>query len=90
MKELDLMLANSQMRMIKLVLQNSINDIKENNPHRIDLIQSMEKRLAELHEIHLTYLRLENEHQMIITKLYDLHRENLELKKQNKDLNEMI
>jgi hypothetical protein len=90
MKELDLMLANSQMRMIKLVLQNSINDIKENNPHRMDLIQSMEKRLAELHEIHLTYLRLENEHKMIITKLYDLHRENLELKKQNKDLNEII
>jgi hypothetical protein len=84
------MLANSQMRMIKLVLQNSINDIKENNPHRMDLIQSMEKRLAELHEIHLTYLRLENEHKMIITKLYDLHRENLELKKQNKDLNEII
>ncbi len=90
MKELDLMLANSQMRMIKLVLQNSINDIRENNPHRMDLIQSMEKRLAELHEIHLTYLRLENEHKMIITKLYDLHRENLELKKQIKDLNEFI
>lgn len=90
MKQLDLLLANSQMRMIKLVLQNSITDIKENNPHRVDLISSMEKRLAELHEIHLTYMRLENEHKLVISKMYDLHRENLELKKQNKELNEML
>lgn len=89
-KQLDLILANSQMLIIRQVLQNSINDIKFNNPHRVDLITGMEKRLLELCEIQMTYIRLEDDHKAVIKKIYELHKENLELKKQVQELKEFI
>lgn len=89
-KQLDLILANSQMLIIRQVLQNSINDIKHNNPHRVDLIGSMEQRLQDLCEIQMTYLRLEDDHKAVIKKIYELHKENLELKKENTELKKLL
>jgi hypothetical protein len=89
-KQLDLILANSQMLIIRQVLQNSINDIKFNNPHRTDLIIGMEKRLLELCEIQMTYMRLEDDHKSVIKKLYELHAENLALKKEVQELKQFL
>jgi len=90
MKQLDIILAHSQLLMLRRVLISSIDEIKEKHPTRIDLISSMEKRTQELMEATIVFHKLEKEHNQVLKKLYSLHEDNLRLKKENKELKELL
>jgi len=86
MKELDILTAQINLRTLDQALSMSIDDLKAKHAHRVDLIKPMETRQIELKEAMLTFYRVCEDHKQVITKLYALHAENLELKKQVNDL----
>jgi hypothetical protein len=86
MKELDILTAQINLRTLDQALSMSIDDLKAKHAHRVDLIKPMETRQMELKEAMLTFYRVCEDHKQVIKKLYALHTENLELKKQVNDL----
>lgn len=86
MKELDILTAQINLRTLDRALTMSIDNLKTKHTHRVDLIKPMEERQIELKEAMLTFYRVCEDHKQVITKLYALHTENLELKKQVNDL----
>jgi len=86
MKELDILTAQINLQTLDKALTLSIEDLKAKHSHRVDLIEPMETRQIELKEAMLTFYRVCEDHKQVIKKLYTLHAENLELKKQVNDL----
>jgi len=86
MKDLDILTAQINLQTLDKALSMSIDDLKAKHSHRVDLIEPMETRSIELKEAMLTFYRVCEDHKQVITKLYALHTENLELKKQVNDL----
>jgi len=89
-KQLDILTAQLNLRTLDKALEMSIEDIKRNHPTRLDLIGPMEARLIELKEAQLVFQRLISDHEATIKKIYKIHTENLELKKQVNDLKILI
>lgn len=85
-KQLDILTAQINLRTLDKAIALSIEDIKRNHPTRLDLITPMEARLVELKEAQLVFQRLISDHDAVIKKIYSIHTENLELKKQVNDL----
>jgi len=86
MKDLDILTAQINLQTLDKALSMSIDDLKAKHSHRVDLIEPMETRSIELKEAMLTFYRVCEDHKQVIKKLYALHAENLELKKQVNDL----
>lgn len=86
MKDLDILTAQINLQTLDKALTLSIEDLKAKHSHRVDLIKPMEERQIELKEAMLTFYRVCEDHKQVIKKLYALHTENLELKKQVNDL----
>jgi len=86
MKELDILTAQINLQTLDKALSMSIEDLKAKHSHRVDLIEPMETRSIELKQAMLTFYRVCEDHKQVIKKLYALHTENLELKKQVNDL----
>jgi len=85
-KQLDILTAQINLRTLDKAIELSIEDIRRNYPTRLDLIEPMETRLIELKETELVFQRLVSDHEATIKKIYALHTENLELKKQVNEL----
>jgi hypothetical protein len=85
-KQLDILTAQINLRTLDKAIELSIDEIRRNHPTRLDLIVPMELRLLELKESQLVFQRLISDHESTIKKIYDIHSENLELKKQVNDL----
>jgi len=88
--ELDLLSSKINLNHTCLKLQVSIEDIKAKNPHRTDLINSMEQSLHEIKKAMLVYERLEKEFRVTRQINFDLQHINLELKQDVKDLKKII
>jgi len=71
-------------------VQSSLDEIKEKNGHRTDLIESMEATLLDLNEIRRIIDGLENELRFANSSAFRLERLCLELKAENKELKNEI
>jgi len=74
-------------------IQDSLDDIKKRNPHRTDLITSMEASLGDLQIVRDTIKEMEKELRFARSTAFRLERIGLELKAQIKELkheNEML
>jgi hypothetical protein len=85
-KQLDILTAQINLRTLDKAIELSIDEIRRNHPTRLDLIVPMELRLLELKEAQLVFQRLISDHESAIKKIYSIHTENLELKKQVNEL----
>jgi len=88
--ELELLSSRVNLNHTCLKLQVSIDEIKTKNPHRTDLINSMEQSLHELKKAMLVYQTLEKEFRTARQINFDLQHINLELKQDVKDLKKII
>ena len=64
MNSLDILTAKINMNTTILKFKNSIKDLKKNNPHRHDLINSMTESLKDVEEFNNIFLELEHEYKM--------------------------
>lgn len=78
--ETNILLAKIDLRTTILKLELSLQDIKDNNPKRTDLIDSMEQSLNDLINISKTFVAMEKELQLQHHRIMALERLNLELK----------
>jgi hypothetical protein len=90
MKELDILLAHTQLDVLRKAIISSLDEIREKHPNRLDLIDSMNQKSIDLMEAHLVFHALEKEHKEVISKMYSLHLENQKLSKENKELKELL
>lgn len=90
MKDLDILTAQINLQTLDKALAMSVEDLKKNHSHRIDLIEPMEERLIELKEAMLVFYRVCEDHKQVIKKIYSLHEENLRLKTENNELKKFI
>lgn len=88
--ELELLTSRINLNHTCIKLQLSIEDIKTKNPHRTDLINSMEQSLYEIKKAMLVYQTLEKEFRTTRQINFDLQHINLELKQEAKDLKKII
>jgi hypothetical protein len=88
--ELELLTSRINLNHTCLKLQLSIEDIKTKNPHRTDLINSMEQSLYEIKKAMLVYGTLEKEFRTTRQINFDLQHINLELKQDVKNLKKII
>ena len=77
--ETNILLAKIDLRTIILKLESSLQDIKDNNPKRTDLIDSMEQSLNDLINISKTFVAMEKELQLQHHRLMTLERLNNEI-----------
>jgi predicted nuclease with TOPRIM domain len=68
----------------------SLDEIKEKNGHRTDLIDSMEATFSDLNEIRRTIDEMEKELRFVNSSVFRLERICLELKAENKELKNEI
>ena len=78
--ETNILLAKIDLRTTILKLELSLQDIKNNNPKRTDLIDSMEQSLNDLINVSKTFVAMEKELQIQHNRIMTLERLNLELK----------
>ena len=71
-------------------LQVSIDEIKAKNPHRTDLINSMEQSLYEIKKAMVVYDTLEKEFRAARQMNFDLERLNLEQKQEIQNFKRQI
>lgn len=90
MKELDILTAQINLQTLDKALSISVEDLKTNHAHRVDLIEPMQARLIELKEAMLVFYRVCEDHKKVIKKVYSLHEENLRLKTENTELKKLI
>ena len=88
--ELELLSSRVNLNHTCLKLQVSIDEIKTKNPHRTDLINSMEQSLHELKKAMIIYQTLEKEFRVARQMNFNLEKLNLELKQDIKDLKKII
>ena len=85
--ETNILLAKIDLRTTILKLELSLQDIKNNNPKRTDLIDSMEQSLNDLMNVSKIFVAMEKELQLQHHRIMALERLNLELKTEIKTLN---
>ena len=74
--ETNILLARIDLRTTILKLQTSLQDIKDNNPNRNDLIDSMEQSLNDLMNVSKTFIAMEKELQIQHHRILTLERLN--------------
>jgi hypothetical protein len=77
--ETNILLAKIDLRTTILKLESSLQDIKDNNPKRTDLIDSMEQSLNDLINISKTFVAMEKELQLQHHRIMTLERLNNEI-----------
>ena len=90
MKEIDLLHAKTSLNALIESLDISVQEIKDKHPQRKDLIDSMDKHLLWITETRTTFYNLESELTYWMKTAHQLHLENLQLSKQNKELKNFI
>ena len=86
MDELNIISAKVGIQTTYLKVKNSLEEIKTNHPNRKDIIDSMERTLADLQEISLVYATMEKEYRSALQSCFRLERLLQEEKFKNKDL----
>jgi len=86
MDELNIISAKVGIQTTYLKVKISLEEIKTNHPNRKDIIDSMERTLADLQEISLVYATMEKEYRASIQQNFRLERLLQEEKFKNKDL----
>lgn len=86
MNDLDLMVAKYNIIRTKTKIEASVIEIKQNNPHRTDLISSMNKSIDELQESLLKWVYIEKQCRAYSMLNNSLTHTNLILLQENKDL----
>ena len=64
MNTLDLILARTNLSLTIEKMRNSLNDIEAKNPHRTDLISSMQKSISDLTFSYIYFCELETEYRV--------------------------
>ena len=77
--ETNILLAKIDLRTTILKLELSLQDIKDNNPKRTDLIDSMEQSLNDLINVSKTFVAMEKELQLQHHRIMTLERLNNEI-----------
>ena len=77
--ETNILLARIDLRTTILKLKTSVQDIKDNNPKRTDLIDSMEQSLNDLMNVSKTFVAMEKEFQIQHHRIMTLERLNNEI-----------
>jgi hypothetical protein len=86
MDELNIISAKVGIQTTFLKVKVSLEEIKTNHPNRKDIIDSMERTLADLQEISLVYATMEKEYRAALQQNFRLERLLQEEKFKNKDL----
>ena len=86
MDELNIISAKVGIQTTFLKVKISLEEIKTNHPNRKDIIDSMERTLADLQEISLVYSTMEKEYRSALQQTFRLDRLLQEEKFKNKDL----
>lgn len=74
--ETNILLAQIDLKTTILKLEISLQDIKDNNPKRTDLIDSMEQSLNDLMNVSKTFIEMEKELQLQHHRIMTLERLN--------------
>jgi predicted RNase H-like nuclease (RuvC/YqgF family) len=74
MDELNIISAKVGIQTTYLKIKLSLEDIKTNHPNRKDIIDSMERTLADLQEISLVYATMEKEYRAALQQNFRLER----------------
>jgi predicted RNase H-like nuclease (RuvC/YqgF family) len=74
MDELNIITAKVGIQTTYLKVKNSLEEIKTNHPNRKDIIDSMERTLADLQEISLVYSTMEKEYRAALQQNFRLER----------------
>ena len=74
MDELNIISAKVGIQTTFLKVKNSLEEIKTNHPNRKDIIDSMERTLADLQEISLVYSTMEKEYRAALQQNFRLER----------------
>lgn len=77
--ELNILLAKIDLKTNILKVQNSLDEIKEKNPHRNDLIDSMEQSVGELKYVSKVIQEMEKDMVLHFHRIMTLERLNNEL-----------
>jgi len=86
MDELNILSAKVGIQTTYLKVKISLEEIKTNHPNRKDIIDSMERTLADLQEISIVYSTMEKEYRSAIQSCFRLERLLQEEKFKVKDL----
>jgi predicted RNase H-like nuclease (RuvC/YqgF family) len=86
MDELNIISAKAAIQTTFLKVKLSLEEIKTNHPNRKDIIDSMERTLADLQEISLVYSTMEKEYRAALQSCFRLERLLQEEKFKIKDL----
>ena len=90
MDELNIISAKVGIQTTFLKVKVSLEEIKTNHPNRKDIIDSMERTLADLQEISLVYATMEKEYRAALQQNFRLERLLQEEKFKNKDLQSQL
>lgn len=93
MEDLEIFKAQVLVQYTYAKIQDSVDHIKKRNPHRTDLITSMESSLSDLQTVRNTIELMEKELRFARSTAFRLERIGLELKAELKELkneNEML
>jgi predicted RNase H-like nuclease (RuvC/YqgF family) len=90
MDELNIISCRVGIQTTFLKVKISLEEIKEKHPNRHDIIQSMERTLADLQEISLVYSTMEKEYRAAVQSCFRLERLLQEEKFKVKDLQNQL
>ena len=90
MDELNIISAKVGIQTTFLKVKISLEEIKTNHPNRKDIIDSMERTLADLQEISLVYSEMEKEYRSALQSCFRLERLLQEEKFKVKDLQNQL
>jgi predicted RNase H-like nuclease (RuvC/YqgF family) len=90
MDELNIISAKVGIQTTFLKVKISLEEIKTNHPNRKDIIDSMERTLADLQEISLVYSTMEKEYRAALQQNFRLEKLLMEEKFKNKDLQSQL
>ena len=90
MDELTIITGKVNLDTTYLKIKISLEEIKEKNGHRKDLIDSMERSLADLQQVKISYDAIEKELRVALQQNFRLEKLLIEEKFKNKDLQSQI
>jgi len=90
MDELNIITAKVGIQTTFLKVKISLEEIKTNHPNRKDIIDSMERTLADLQEISIVYATMEKEYRSTLQSCFRLEKLLLEEKFKVKDLKNQL
>jgi uncharacterized membrane protein len=90
MNELTIITGKVNLDTTYLKIKLSLEDIKEKHEHRTDLIHSMERSLADLQQVKISYDAMEKELRAALQQNFRLEKLLMEEKFKNKDLQSQL